>query len=179
MEHYWYVLQVKSGCENQIKNKILEQAKMYNISDHFSEIKTPTIKKDVFKNGKKVTVDANIKLGYMFLNMSMTDEALLLLKNIKGQGIVKLLGEKNGNPTIVSQKEVDRILEGLELKSKANDSNIELEVGSNVYIKEGAFQSFTGKVEKIEKDKSKVHVSVSILGRVLPIDLPFNQVKKV
>ena len=177
MEHHWYVLQVKSGRENQIKNKILEQAKISNISDHFSEIKIATIKKDVFKNGKKVTVDTNIKLGYMFINMSTTDEALLLLRNIQGQGVVKFLGEKNGNPTIVSKKEVDRILEGLELKSKTN--NIELEVGSNVYIKEGAFQSFTGKVEKIEKDKSKVHVSVSILGRVVPIDLPFNQVKKV
>ena len=52
-------------------------------------------------------------------------------------------------------------------------------VGETVRIKSGAFQSFTGKIEKVDKDKATLKVMVKIFGRTEPIELRFLDVEKI
>ena len=52
-------------------------------------------------------------------------------------------------------------------------------MGEMVRIKAGAFQSFTGRVEEVDKDRATLKVMVKIFGRHQPIELGPLEVEKI
>jgi transcriptional antiterminator NusG len=52
-------------------------------------------------------------------------------------------------------------------------------VGDQVKIIEGPFESFTGVVDDVNVEKGKLRVSVGIFGRSTPVEVEFLQVEKV
>ena len=74
--------------------------------------------------------------------------------------------------------EIDKILGNIKEGSLVPEPSLTFEIGEQVKVCEGPFSSFTGLVEEVDDEKSRLKVSVSIFGRPTPIELEYNQVEK-
>ena len=107
--------------------------------------------------------------------MEMTKELYHMIKNI--QRVTGFLGS-TGKPVPVPKKEIDKIMGAIEEGSLAPKTLVNFDIGEQVRVCEGPFASFSGLVEEVDEEKSRLKVSVSIFGRPTPIDLEYNQVEK-
>ena len=81
-------------------------------------------------------------------------------------------------PTPISEKEVDAIMQQMREGVEKPKPKVLFEVGEMVRVKDGPFTDFHGTVEDVNYEKSKLRVSVTIFGRSTPVELDFGQVEK-
>lgn len=176
MSFKWYIIHTLSGSEKKVKQAILEQAEKKSMSANFEEILVPAVEIPEIKKGKQVNTEKKFLPGYILIKMNLTDDAWHLVKSVPkvsgflGSGI---------RPTPVLEKEVQRIIEQINDNPAIMAVKKVYDVGENVRVIDGPFESFTGVIEEVDIDKMRLRVAVSIFGRATPIDLSFNQVERI
>ena len=171
----WYIVQSHSSFENKVAQLIKEEAEKAKISDKIEEIIVPTHDITEVKRGKRVQRKRKYFPGYVLIKSEMDNNIYHLIKNIKK--VSGFLGSK-GSPVPVSDKEIEKILGQIKDGVVQPTSGIEYSVGEKVQVIDGPFASFTGLVEDIDEEKSRLKVSVLIFGRPTPVELEYNQVEK-
>lgn len=173
----WYVVNVYSGYENKVAEAIREQATKKGVEEKIHDILVPTEDIIEVKKGEKKTTKRQFFPGYMLVKVELTDEIWHLIADIpKVTGFLGSNGK--GKPTPVSQREVNKIIEKVKEGAAKPKTSIVFEIGEKVRVCEGPFASFTGLVEEIDEEKSRLKVAVSIFGRATPVDLDYTQVEK-
>jgi len=171
----WYIVQSHSSFENKVASLIKEEAEKLKVSDKIEEIIVPTHDITEVKRGKRVQRKKKYFPGYVLIKSEMDNNLYHMIKGIKR--VSGFLGTK-GIPVPVSDKEIEKILGQIKDGVAQPKSAIEYTIGEVVQVIDGPFASFSGMVEDIDEDKSRLKVSVSIFGRPTPVDLEYNQVEK-
>ena len=172
----WYIVQAYSGFEKKVVDLIKDELTKHKLIDNLGEILVPTHQITEVKKGKRTKKEKKYFPGYVLVKIELTKQIYHLIKNL--QKVSGFLGSAD-KPTPISDEEIKRIL-GQVSESADNQkvSGISFEIGEKVKVCDGPFASFNGLIEEIDKEKSRLKVSVSIFGRATPVDLEFNQVEK-
>ena len=173
----WYIIQTFSGFEQKVaetlKDIIKKKEKL--LEDKIEDVLVPTHEVTEVKRGKRVQRKKKYFPGYVLVKMEMNKDLYHIIRNINK--VTGFLGTA-GTPVIVPEKEINKIMGRIKEGTLAPKTQITFDIGEQVKVCEGPFASFSGLVEEVDEEKSRLKVSVSIFGRPTPIDLEYNQVEK-
>ena len=171
----WYIVQAYSGFERKVVESIKDELKKHKLNENLGEILVPTHQVTEVKKGKRTKKEKKYFPGYVLLKIDLTKQIYHLIKNL--QKVSGFLGSGD-KPTPISDDEIKHILGQVSESAVKQNSGLTFEIGEKVKVCDGPFASFSGLIEEIDEEKSRLKVSVSIFGRPTPVDLEFNQVEK-
>jgi len=172
----WYVIQSISGSEKTAVLMLKKAIEFHCIEDSFGQILVPTEEVVEMKNGQRKKSERRFYPGYILAQVKMTDNIWHIVRRVPK--IIGFVGGKSGEPTALNDQEAARILSRVQDIIDKPRSKVLYEIGEIVRIKEGPFADFSGVVDDIDYDRSRVQVAVAIFGRSTPVGLDFSQVEK-
>jgi transcriptional antiterminator NusG len=172
----WYVIHVYSGFEKKVAQSIEEQAKQSGMDEYIDQVLVPVEEVVEMRRGAKVKSERKFFPGYVLARMELTDETWHLVKNTPK--VTDFLGGK-GRPTPISDAEADHIMHQVQEGIERPKPSITFEIGEQVRVCDGPFNTFNGLVEEVDEERARLKVAVSIFGRATPVELEYAQVAKL
>ena len=170
----WYVINTYSGHENKVKQNLEHRVHTMGQERNVRQVVVPTEQISEMKDGQKVSTEKRTMPGYVLVNMEMTDDAWNLVKNTPG--VTGFVGSRN-KPIPLSQPEVDRLMH--RETAERPRARAQFQVGETVKVISGPLSDFSGEIAEINEDAAKLKVLVSIFGRETPVEVGYEQVKKI
>src|SRR5262245_16711495 len=172
----WYVINTYSGHENKVKHNLEHRVQTMSQNRNVRQVVVPTEQVSEVKDGQKVTAEKRTMPGYVLVQMEMTDDAWSLVKNTPG--VTGFVGSRN-KPVPLSQPEVDRLLHRDADGAERPRARAQFSIGETVKVISGPLSDFSGETAEINEDAAKLKVLVSIFGRETPVEVGYDQVKKL
>ena len=170
----WYVINTYSGHENKVKANLEHRIESMGQRQRFRRVVVPTETVQELKDNQKVAVEKRTMPGYVLVNMDLNEDSWQVVKGTPG--VTGFVGASN-EPIPLTQAEVDRLLHR-EVAQKV-PSRAQFSIGESVKVISGPLSDFSGEISEINEDASKLKVLVSIFGRETPVEVGYDQVKKI
>jgi transcription termination/antitermination protein NusG len=170
----WYVINTYSGHENKVKHNIEHRVATMDKAAKVRQVVVPTEQVTEMQNGQRVQKEQRTMPGYVLVNMDMNDETWALVKNTPG--VNGFVGTRD-KPVPLSQPEVDRLLH--RETAERPRTRAQFSIGESVKVISGPLSDFSGEIAEINEDAAKLKVLVSIFGRETPVEVGYDQVKKI
>jgi transcription termination/antitermination protein NusG len=170
----WYVVNTYSGHENKVKQNLEHRVVSLNQKPAVRQGVVPTETVTEMKDNQKVPVEKRTMPGYVLVNMELNDDSWQLVKGTPG--VTGFVGASN-EPVPLTQPEVDRLLHREVAQKVATKA--QFSIGESVKVVSGPLSDFSGEISEINQDAQKLKVLVSIFGRETPVEVGFDQVKKI
>ena len=170
----WYVINTYSGHENKVKQNLEHRVASLGQQRAVRQVVVPTETVTELKDNQKTSVEKRTMPGYVLVNMELNDDSWQLVKGTPG--VTGFVGASN-EPVPLTQPEVDRLLHREVAQKVATKA--QFSIGESVKVISGPLSDFSGEISEINQDANKLKVLVSIFGRETPVEVGFDQVKKI
>jgi transcriptional antiterminator NusG len=152
------------------------------MGDFIFNVLVPTERVSEVKKGKKTESNRKFFPGYVIMNCHLLDEHNRLIDKTwyfvkETDGVLNFAGAKD-HPIPLRPRDVEGLLAQLRDKEEGAVPKIAFNVGDNVRVTDGPFESQNGQIEEIDPERGILRVSVNIFGRSTPVDLEYWQVEK-
>ena len=171
----WYVVNTYSGHENKVKQNLEHRVVSLNQKRNVRQVVVPTESVSEMKDNQKITVEKRTMPGYVLVNMELNEDSWGLVKGTPG--VTGFVGASN-EPVPLTQVEVDRLLHR-DIVIKDRIKKASFVIGESVKVVSGPLSDFSGEISEINEDAARLKVLVSIFGRETPVEVGFDQVKKL
>jgi transcriptional antiterminator NusG len=179
----WYAVNTYSGHENKVKHNLEHRVQTLGQQRRVRQIVIPTEQISELKDGQKIQIERRTMPGYVLVQMELNDESWTLVKGTPG--VTGFVGPQN-KPVPLNQGEVDRLLNRDAATTAGGAAGAErvrpraqFSIGESVKVISGPLSDFSGEISEINEDAAKLKVLVSIFGRETPVEVGFDQVKKI
>ena len=161
----WYVLRTAGSKEKKAKDYLEKEIERCGLQEQVAQVLVPVKREIVTKNGKRKVVEKLLFPGYVLIQAILNPELEYIIRNCV-PGMSGFLTEKRTNGS-----QTERV-------DNPAETEVNFAVGDSVKITDGPFNGFSGTVDAIEEDRSKLKVIVVIFGRKTLLELSFTQVTK-
>jgi transcriptional antiterminator NusG len=189
----WYAINTYSGHENKVKQNLEHRIVSMNQRTAIRRIVIPTETVTEVKDNKKVDKEVRTMPGYLLVNMEVNEDSWGVVKGTPG--VTGFVGNQT-DPVPLAQSEVDRLLANANVQAsstqgagsgaqgggaspKSQPVVAQFSIGETVKVVSGPLSDFSGEIAEINEDAHKLKVLVSIFGRETPVEVGYDQVKKV
>ncbi|MEI9851791.1 MAG: transcription termination/antitermination protein NusG [Sphingomonas sp.] len=174
----WYIIHAYSGFESKVRDQIVADAARMHLDRFVEAVEVPVETVTEVRRGKKIQSERKYMPGYVLAKLDMNDDVYHLVKNTPK--VTGFLGS-SGKPQPIPDAEASRMLNTKDEAAAApkHRISVDYDIGDTVKVTSGNFATFSGVVEELDFDKSRVKVSISIFGRATPLELGFEDVERV
>ncbi len=193
LEKKWYIIHTYSGYEKKVMTDLEKRIESLNLTDRVFNIIVPEEESVEIRRGKKKVVSRKLFPGYVMVEMLVEREettdgigfrvdsdAWYVIRNTNGvTGFVGVGSE----PTPMEDSEVTNLFKKIGLSTGeelVDDDEIILDFAEGDFVKitEGGFADEEGKVSSIDFEHKRVKVMIEMFGRMTPVEVGFDGVKK-
>lgn len=189
----WYAINTYSGHENKVKQNLEHRIISMKQNAAIRRIVIPTETVTEVKDNQKVEKEVRTMPGYLLVNMELNEDSWGVVKGTPG--VTGFVGSQT-DPVPLAQSEIDRLLAHANVAAastagagsttasggpaaKAAPAAAQFSIGETVKVVSGPLSDFSGEIAEINEDAHKLKVLVSIFGRETPVEVGYDQVKKV
>lgn len=166
----WYVAHTYSGYENKVKADIEKTIEHRDLGDQILEVAVPIQSTVEYKNGEKKNVERKIFPGYVLVRMVMNEDTWYAVRNTRG--VTGFVGP-GSKPVPLSDEDVAL------LGNREQELYMDLKEGEPVVVTAGAWKDTVGVIKSLNESRRLVTISVEMFGRETPVELSFEEVKKL
>ena len=184
---FWYIVHIYSGHEKKVEINLQKRVQAMRLDKLILEVIVPIKEVAEVKNGKRRVVERPSYPGYILVQTS--DELKSSSENPdvlrswqlvrETPGVMGFIGASS-NPVPLSEEEVNQVMNQSSGGERPEPIlEVDFVSGDQVRVIEGPFKGFPAEVNEVDRERQRLHLTISIFGRSTPIDLEFLEVEKI